>query len=289
MVREITILSGKGGTGKTTLTASFTSIAKEKIVVADCDVDAPNLHILLKPRVRAEEEFKGSKVAVIDKGKCIECMACEENCRFNAISNLEIDPILCEGCGLCVSICPVEAVKLEESVSGYVFVSETKYCPMVHAKLNVAEENSGKLVTLVREKARKLAEQKGRGLVLVDGPPGIGCPVIASLTGIDLAIIITEPTESGIHDLERILKLAEHFGIKRKVIINLYNVNMDNTRKIRELCEKNNVEVLGETPYEPLINEATVKMIPVVEYSPLSDVSKKIGAMWGKVEAELGF
>ena len=193
-MKQITVLSGKGGTGKTTITAAFAVLAK-KVVVADCDVDAPNLHLLLHPEIIESSEFKGSKMAVIDESKCNKCGVCRESCRFDAITQeLTVDPFSCEGCGVCTIVCPHNAVTLTERVSGYVYVSRIKQGFMVHALLNPGESNSGKLVTLVRQKARFLAEKEKIDLVIVDGPPGIGCPVIASVSGADIGLVVAEPT-----------------------------------------------------------------------------------------------
>ena len=202
-MKQITILSGKGGTGKTTITAAFAVLAREA-VVADCDVDAPDLHMLLHPEILETREFRGSKMAVINESKCIRCGICREKCRFDAITqDLTVDPFSCEGCGVCAIVCPVNAVTLTERISGYAYISKIKYGFMAHALLNPGESNSGKLVTVVRQNAKLLAEREKAGLVIIDGPPGIGCPVIASVTGVDAGLVVTEPTMSGIHDLER--------------------------------------------------------------------------------------
>lgn len=281
-LKQITVLSGKGGTGKTTLTASFAALARN-IVITDCDVDASNLHLLLNPRIVERQEFKGSKLAVIDESKCIQCNICEENCRFNAIKNLKIDPVLCEGCGLCAYLCPAEAVKLEERVSGFAFISDTKYGPMVHARLEPGEENSGKLVTLVRQNARQIAEREGLNMILNDGPPGIACPVIASVSGVDVGIVVVEPTLSGIHDLERILDLLTHFKMPSLVCINKYDINKENTRRIIDFCDSNGVRVVGKVPFDSMITRAMVFRKPIVEYQPESTVSKHIEEIWEKV------
>jgi len=282
-MREITIISGKGGTGKTTLVASFAALAENK-VIADCDVDAPDLHLLLHPEIIKKEEFKGLKVAVMDKTLCTECGICEETCRFNAIALTEesgyaVNPARCEGCGACVFMCPQEALTLKERVSGYTFISKTKYGPMAHAELNIAEETSGKLVTDVRDRAQQVAEKEQRELILIDGAPGIGCPVIASLTGVDLALIVTEPTMSGLHDLERILDVARHFGIDSIVCINKYDINEENSRRITEFCRQRGIEVVGNIPYDPVVTEAMVAGKPVVEFSE-GVVSEAIKNVW---------
>ena len=282
-MKQITIISGKGGTGKTTLVGSFAALAENK-VIADCDVDAPDLHLLLHPEIIEREEFKGLKVAVMDKTLCSECGTCEETCRFNAIALTEesgyaVNPARCEGCGACVFTCPQEAVTLKERVSGYSFISKTKYGTMAHAQLNIAEEASGKLVTVVRNRAQQVAEKESCELILIDGAPGIGCPVIASLTGVDLALIVTEPTMSGLHDLERILDVTRHFGIDSIVCINKYDINEENSGRITAFCRQRGVEMVGNIPYDPVVTEAMVAGKPVVEFSD-GRVSEAIRDVW---------
>jgi MinD superfamily P-loop ATPase len=281
-VKQVAVVSGKGGTGKTTLTASFAALAKD-VVIVDCDVDAAVLHLLLEPNTVIEQEFKGAKVAIIDKSKCIECGECEKACRFDAIKDFIVDPIFCEGCGVCSYICPEDAISLKEKVSGYAFISETRFGPMSHARLTTAEGNSGKLVTLVRHNAKQIAEREGKNLILLDGPPGIGCPVIASLTGVDLAVLVTEPTMSGLQDLERILGVVKHFGVVPFVCVNMYDINKENTERIVEFCRQNDVGFVGAIPFDPIVTEAMVARKTVVEYSPNSKVSDKIREIWGKV------
>ena len=285
-MKQLTVISGKGGTGKTTLVGSFAVLAENK-VIADCDVDAPDLHLLLHPEIVTTQEFKGLKVAVLDKTLCIECGTCEETCRFNAIvstadSGYEVNPARCEGCGACVFTCPQEALSLHERVSGYAYLSKTKYGLMAHAQLNIAEEASGKLVTAVRELAREVAEREGCDLILIDGAPGIGCPVIASLAGVDLALIVTEPTLSGLHDLERILNVTRHFGIAAVVCINKYDINEKNSERIAAFCRQHGVEIVGNIPYDPVVTEAMVAGIPVVEFSD-GVVSSAIRDMWDRI------
>ena len=284
MLKQLTVISGKGGTGKTTLVASFAALAENK-VIADCDVDAPDLHLLLHPEIIEREEFKGLKVAVMDKTLCTECGTCEETCRFNAIALTEesgyaVNPARCEGCGACVFMCPQEAVTLKERVSGYSFISKTKYGTMAHAELNIAEEASGKLVTVVRNNAQQVAEKESCELILIDGAPGIGCPVIASLTGVDLALIVTEPTMSGLHDLERILDVTRHFGIGSVVCVNKYDINVENSGRITEFCRQRGVEMVGNIPYDSVVTEAMVAGMPVVEFSE-GKVSEAIKDVWG--------
>ena len=283
VLKQITVISGKGGTGKTTLVGSFAALAENK-VIADCDVDAPDLHLLLHPEIIKKEEFKGLKVAVMDKTLCTECGTCEETCRFNAIALTEesgyaVNHARCEGCGACVFTCPQDALTLKERVSGYSFISKTKYGTMAHAELNIAEEASGKLVTVVRNTAQQVAEKESCELILIDGAPGIGCPVIASLTGVDLALIVTEPTMSGLHDLERILDVTRHFGIGSVVCINKYDINEENSGRITEFCRQRGVEVVGKIPYDSVVTEAMVAGMPVVEFSD-GRVSDAIKDVW---------
>jgi len=279
MVKQITVLSGKGGTGKTSLVGSLAALTK-KTVMTDCDVDAPDLHLLLKPEILQTQEFKASRVAVMDEKKCIQCGKCEEHCRFDAIEKLVIDPILCEGCGVCAYVCPVEAIELRERISGYAFISRTKYGPMSHARLNPGEENSGKLVSLVRQNAKKIAETENCELIINDGPPGIGCPVIAAVGGVDLGLIVVEPSLSGIHDMKRALGLLIHFKIPSLVCVNKYDINEENTDRIVEFCRSNSVEVVGKIPFDTLVTEAMVAGKSIVDYSPKSRVSEAIAELW---------
>jgi len=285
-MKQVTVVSGKGGIGKTTIVASFAALADNHVIV-DCDVDAPDLHLLFEMCLKEKEEFRGSKEAVMDEEKCTDCGRCEKACKFGAIRDHMIDPILCEGCGVCAYVCPENAITLREKISGYAFISETNYGPMVHARLNIAEEASGKLVTLVRNRARKVAGKEGRELILIDGPPGIGCPVIASLTGVDVALVVTEPTMSGLHDLQRILELTHHFGIDSLVCVNKYDINKENTDRVIEFCRRNNVNVIGKIPYDPIVTKAMVAGKPVVEFSD-GEVSREIGEMWNNMIRALG-
>jgi MinD superfamily P-loop ATPase len=286
-MRKMTILSGKGGTGKTTITASLAALSSNA-VFADCDVDASNLHLLLKPEVKETIEFKGLNLAVIDPERCIQCGLCEERCRFDAIHDFTVDSIHCEGCKVCVQICPVQAIDFVERVCGHAYISETRYGPMSHARLIPGMENSGKLVTLVRQNAKKLAEEGGHELVLVDGPPGIGCPVIASLADIDKGLVVVEPTLSGIHDLERALALLEHFKVEPLVCVNKKDLNEENTEAIERFCSKKEIDVVGLVPFDPIVTEAVVAGRPVVDYAPDSPASRTIGEMWESVKSHLG-
>ena len=284
-MKEIVILSGKGGTGKTSIVGSFAVLAGDK-VMADCDVDAADLHLLLEPQKTAEHEFVSGQVAVIDRDKCIECDICRTNCRFDAIADYTVDPVSCEGCGFCSHICPVDAITMQDNLAGTWSVSETKYGPLVHARLGIAQENSGKLVSLVRREAKTLAEQKQFPYVISDGPPGIGCPVISSLSGASLALIVTEPTLSGIHDMERVIGVCRHFGIPPVVCINKYDLNEDNTASITRYCRENDINIAALIPFDTAVTEAMVKGLSIVEYgdSKAADAIKKL---WEEVAAGL--
>jgi MinD superfamily P-loop ATPase len=293
-MKKITIISGKGGTGKTFLTASFASIAKKKVIV-DCDVDAANLYILLHPDIKKEEVFMGGYEAEINQDKCNKCGKCLTICRFeavktfksknNSIDKILIDKFSCEGCGACVYGCPVNAIEIKEKESGKWFISDTKYGPFIFAKLNVASENSGKLVTKVKEEAYKMGEKINADYVIIDGPPGIGCPVIASLSGVDLAIVITEPTLSGISDMERVIGVAEFFKIETKVVINKYDINIENTGKIEEICKKRKIEIIGYIPFSEKVFKSVVEKIPYVEFSDDS-ITEEIKKIWEKIKKE---
>ncbi|MGC8999258.1 MAG: P-loop NTPase [Candidatus Bathyarchaeia archaeon] len=286
-MKQITVLSGKGGTGKTTITASFAVLAK-RAVVADCDVDAPDLHMLLHPEIVETQEFKGSKLAFIDEAKCIKCGLCREKCKFNAITeNFTIDPFSCEGCGVCTIVCPTNAITLIERVSGHAYISKTKYGFMAHAMLSPSEANSGKLVTLVRQNAKILAEKENCNLVIIDGPPGIGCPVIASITGVDAGLVVTEPTMSGIHDLKRALQLLGHFNVQPFVCVNMYDINKDNTERIESFCKENSIEVAGKIPFNPKVVEAMVNGKTIMEYSPECNVTYEIKRVWKNISKAL--
>jgi len=280
-MKEIVVLSGKGGTGKTSIVGSLAVMAKRK-VLADCDVDAADLHLLLSPSVKQESKFWSGQVACIDEDRCTECGLCQDLCRFNAIKDFRVDPIACEGCGFCSHICPVEAITMEENMSGRWFISDTKYGPLVHARLGIAQENSGKLVAVVRQQARQIAEERNLDYIISDGPPGIGCPVISSLSGASLALLVTEPTLSGMHDLERVLGVCRHFGVPAMVCINKYDLNEDNTRQIETYCSTQGVELASKIPFDNVVTEALVRGVPVVEYSD-GRVSREIGALWQKV------
>ncbi len=282
---QIVVLSGKGGTGKTSLVASFAAIANDTVVV-DCDVDAPDLHLLLRPSVLKVKDFYGEDLAFIDKEKCIKCGLCIQNCRFNAInSDFEIDNLSCEGCGVCSIVCPTQAVTTVKQKAGEVYISKTAYGLMVHALLFLGQENSGKLVTMTRLIAAAVASEQRKSLILIDGSPGIGCPVIASVTNVDYAMIVTEPTESGIHDLKRLLELLKIFSIKPFVCINKFDINEENTKRIQEFCELEKIPIGGKIPFDPVFVDAMVNGKTVIEYARDSAVAKELTNIWSKVNA----
>ena len=280
-MKEIVILSGKGGTGKTTIAGSFAALAKKKVMV-DCDVDAADLHLLLQPVTTESREFWSGQYAVIDEGRCTQCGLCEKACRFAAIGSYRVDPLACEGCRFCYHLCPEGAIAMQEKLAGHWFTSDTRYGPLVHARLGVAQENSGKLVTQVRREARVIAEKQGLDYILSDGPPGIGCPVISSLSGVNLALLVTEPTLSGMHDLDRIVNLCRHFGVPALVCINKYDINEENTSHIEKYCRDNRADVISKIPFDNVVTEALVRRLPVVEYSH-DGVSCQVEKLWQTV------
>ena len=272
----IVFLSGKGGTGKTSVTAAFAVLGGHQ-VLADADVEAANLHILLAPRVEQEGEFEGSKVAIKDDSLCTLCGECREACRFEAIDEeFNIDPWLCEGCGACVHACPTNAIRLEAQVTGHWITGTSVRGPFAGAELLPGEENSGKLVTLVRGKAREIASRVETPWVLVDGPPGIGCPVIASVTGVDGAVLVTEPTVSGLHDVERALGVVRHFGAPAALVINKWDLSPGTTERIESWAAEQQIPVLARVPYDPAVPRAMVAGKSVVETDPEAPASRAL-------------
>ena len=282
-MKKITVISGKGGTGKTTLSANFSALANNH-VIADCDVDAPNMHLLLEPHVEKERDFSGGKIAIRDIDKCTECGLCYENCRFNAVNeDFSINPVKCEGCSVCAEVCPVDAIKMEAALTGQIYESQTKYAPMIHARLKAGAENSGKLVSEVRDKAEERAENEGRELIIVDGSPGIGCPVIASLNGVDMALIVTEPSKSGLSDLKRVVEMIEHFDLKSKVIINKFDLNERMADEIENFCNKQELEVIARIPFDPIFVDLLRKGKLLVEEKKDTEIGEKIISLWNKI------
>jgi MinD superfamily P-loop ATPase len=295
-VKELVVISGKGGTGKTSIVASFSTLAR-KAVLADCDVDAADLHLVLSPEIERRDDFSGGKKARIIEEQCVACNRCVEECRFDAIKYAvlkdgkkaekpSINLISCEGCGLCKRLCPVEAISFEPVVNGQMYVSSTRNGPMVHARLGMAEGNSGKLVSLIREEARKIAEKGGLERIIVDGSPGIGCPVVASITGADGVLIVTEPTLSGRHDLLRVAKLARHFRIRTMVCVNKWDLNPEMTKRIEDEALENGLSIAGRIRYDAAVTKAQIMKQSVVEYTD-GAVSGDIREVWGSVRQTL--
>ena len=296
-MKELVVISGKGGTGKTSIVAAFASLAKNA-VLADCDVDAADLHLVLEPDVKQTSDFSGGKQASIVTEKCIGCGKCKDLCKFDAINldgpandivakTFTVDHVSCEGCKVCVEFCPVDAIEFNDSINGQWFISETRFGTMVHAKLGIAEENSGKLVFLIRKETKRIAEEQKKDLIIVDGSPGIGCPVIASITGADLVLIITEPTLSGKHDLERVAELAAGFKIPTLVAINKFDLNSDIADQIEKDVLKWNIKVVGKIRYDKAFTKAQIMKTSVVEYTS-GAVTEDVKALWRNVTYALG-
>jgi MinD superfamily P-loop ATPase len=284
-MREIVVLSGKGGTGKTVVLASFAALSRSK-VLCDCDVDAADLHLLLRPTIRQTHEFWGRSLANIDPDTCNRCGLCLDLCRFDAIHDFQVDPLSCEGCALCHEICPEEAVTMRDNLAGRWYVSDTRYGPLVHARLGPGKENSGELVAVVRSRARKVGQERGAEYILSDGPPGIGCPVISSLSNASLALIVTEPSLSGIHDLERVLAVCRHFRVTPLVCVNKHDLDGDATRQIHDYCCRAGVDVVGMIPFDRAVTEAVVQGVPVVEYSD-GPAARSIAQLWQDLSTRL--
>ncbi len=282
-MKELVIISGKGGTGKTSVLGALATLATNA-VLADCDVDAANLHVLLKPDVQKKSDFIGGKIAHIDNSRCIECGICQNVCRFEAITpDYHVDGIACEGCGVCVWNCPEHAISFDEHKNGEWYISKTRFGDMVHAKLGIAEENSGKLVTLVRAEAKKLAQENERDILLVDGPPGTGCPVIAAIGGADAVLIVVEPTLSALHDMQRVIKLARHFDVPACVAINKCDLNTELMHDIELFCEKEHLPVVGIIPYDLDIVRAQMMRQTIMEFSN-EKLKMHFSAMWDTIQ-----
>jgi len=295
-MKELVVISGKGGTGKTSIVASLAVLA-EKCVVADCDVDAADLHLVLSPKTVKRESFSAGSKARIRPGHCTACGKCEELCRFDAIfydgpgngkvaKTFRVDTIACEGCGVCARFCTEQAIEFVPTVSGEWFVSQARTGPMVHARLGIAESNSGKLVSIVRQNAREVAKEHGRDLVIIDGSPGIGCPVIASITGATLVLIVTEPTLSGLHDLDRVAELTQRFAIPTVVCINKWDLNPDVASTIETQASRKGLATLGRVRYDSAVTQAQIREQSVVEYAN-SNCAEDIRALWKAIHHRL--
>jgi len=287
MTKSIAIISGKGGTGKTSITSSLAILAKNRIVV-DCDVDAADLHLILKPESSTETAFISGEFATIDPEKCTKCGKCIEACNFDAISDeFIIDELKCEGCGVCKFVCPSDAIDMTPAECGSWYISKTRTGILVHARLDPGKENSGRLVSLVRTKAMEIAREGGSELIIIDGSPGVGCPVIASITGNDVVIIITEPSLSGLHDLKRAIALTRHFKITPAVIINRHDLNLEMSEKIAGVCKEQDVEIIGNIPYTTSFTDAQLAMKSIVEYSD-GPVAKELRNIWRRIADMIG-
>lgn len=284
-MKQIAVISGKGGSGKTSLSSSFISLASS-CIICDCDVESPNLHILLRPQKISEEVFYGLNKAYINKEKCLACGLCQQSCRFSAINEAyEVLPRECEGCRVCSHVCPAEAVEMKPYPAGTYFKSATPYGTMLHARLGVGAKNSGKLVSLLREKAKETANEEGAEYIIIDGPPGTGCPVIATLSNVDRAVIVTEPTMSAIHDMKRIIELCQHFGIKFGVVINKKDINPEKSEEIKEFCREKGIHLWGELPFNPDFRNAVKNLVIPAEYAP--EIRNNISSIWDNVLANL--
>ncbi len=291
-MKQIVILSGKGGTGKTTVAAALAHLASREfsVILADADVDAANLELVLDPEKQETRHFTGTRSAVIEPSRCTACGRCAEVCRFEAIipgkEAYRVKELTCEGCASCLYQCPAHAIRMDERQNGQWFRSNTRFGPLLHARLFAGQENSGKLVTLVKQQARLIGQDTGAALLLVDGPPGIGCPVIAASSGMDLALHIIEPTVSGVHDLERILATTDHFGVRSLVAINKADLNLKQTQEIAALCAKRGIEIAGHIPYDEVVIKAMVQGKSVTEYAN-GAVTEALCQVWDEVKKQL--
>jgi len=286
-MKELVVVSGKGGTGKTSLLAAFASLAENK-VLCDADVDAADLHLIMAPVVRERHDFISGHTARIDPERCTQCGLCRELCRWEAIDDtFVVDAIACEGCGVCYYFCPEKAVEFPSSNCGEWYLSDTRFGPMAHARLGIAEENSGKLVTLIRQEGKKMAEAQGLDLLLTDGPPGIGCPVIASLGGATAVLIVTEPTVSGHHDMQRIVELSAFFKIPAMLCVNKFDLNPEKATEIERFARDNNVEVMGRIPFDPVFTKAMVQGKTIVEFDGDSQGAAAVRTIWEGVARRL--
>ncbi len=297
-MKQVLVISGKGGTGKTTLVASFAWLVKDEVLLVDCDVDAANLYLIANPEklFAPTKDFVSKSRFWVDTNWCSGCRRCESVCRFGAIEMVKpddsnpqwlvakIDELDCEGCGCCEYVCPAEAIHSEPKVGGKIYFAYTRFGPMVYAQLGPAESNSGKLVTTVRQHSENVAKKENKELVLLDGAPGIGCPVISSIVGVDLAVIVAEPTLSGLHDMERVIKLCKHFGVETKVVINKFNLNEEVSKRIEHRVKEMGAELIGKISFDKRVVEAMSELKTIFEYAPGSEVAEQIKYIWDRVK-----
>ncbi len=282
-IKQITVLSGKGGTGKTTISAVLAQLSSPISLMADCDVDAPNLHLLMDPTDSSSERFLSGKIAIKDSELCTKCGKCLKVCRFDAINtDFEIDSMHCEGCGACAWICPESAITMEIQPSGTIYEAKTRFGPMVHALLDVGAENSGKLVSEVIQKSQELAQHEEKKVIIVDGSPGIGCPVIAALTNADLVIIVVEPTMTAIHDMKRVIELTQFFKIQPAVIINKATINEEQRVSIVDFCKNESIPIVGELSYNLAIYKAMVNGETILEYG-IQELEGSLNQLWKNI------
>jgi len=287
-MKEIVIISGKGGTGKTSIIAAFASLFENK-VLCDADVDAADLHLIMEPDIKERHDFQSGRTALINRDKCVECGLCRDLCRWDAISeDFVVDSIECEGCGVCWYFCPEKAIESPLNTCGEWYLSDTRFGPMAHARLDIAEENSGKLVSLIRQEGKKLAEEKNMDLLLTDGPPGIGCPVIASLGGAAAVLIVSEPTVSGRHDMQRVAQLAAFFKIPAMLCVNKFDLNPDEGEAIEAFAKEKNIDVIGRVPFDPTFTKAMVQGKTIVEFDEHSKGCDAVKSIWKNLAQSLG-
>lgn len=289
-MKEIVVLSGKGGTGKTSITAALAVLAGDDAIIADCDVDAANMHLLMQPDFAQKSEFYSGELAVIDQSLCTRCGICADTCRFDAIpvknGQYTVNPFACEGCGYCEKVCPAGAISMIERKSGQLFISKTKAgSTMVHARLDIGAENSGKLVAKVKNESKRIAEEQGKSYIIVDGSPGIGCPVVSSLAGANYVVLVTEPTVSGLHDLKRVYSVIKRFRIKAGCIINKHDINPDITRQLSEFLQSEGIALLAAIPYDTSFTKAMTNALTIVEVD--SPVRETIRAAWNELKQQL--
>lgn len=284
---QIAIISGKGGTGKSSISAAFATLEKQ-VVLADCDVDAANLHIIFNPVPEQETVFTGARKAVIDQAKCTQCGLCREYCRFEAIAFLDghylVSETVCDGCGLCTRVCPAAAVDMVDMKQSRIFTGAFRNGRMVHGRLAPGEENSGKMVNIIREKAKEQAARYKIPIILLDGSPGIGCPVVSTISGVDVVVIVTEPTVSGIADLKRALEITSKFGLITKIIINKFDLNPTKSLEIKALCESMRIEVAGQLPFDKQVTTAMVHCKSIAEWAPQSELTSVVSEIWEHIK-----